>query len=97
MKSNTAKLAYYNATMNEFAASFSFVAGAVIQNKTGLSGRYDILLNDTLPIQGAEPELYRSLKPAERYDFSSSGLRLQQTKVPITDLVIDHIERPTLN
>ena len=97
MKSNSSGIAYYNATMEEFVASFSFVSGYLIQDKTGLTGRYDVILNDTLPIQGAEPDLYTSLKPAERYDFKSSGLRLQQTKVPITDLVIDHIERPSSN
>ena len=97
MKSNSSKLAYYNVTMDRFVASFSFVSGFQIQNKTGLTGRYDIVLNDTLPIQGGEPDLYTSLKPSERYDFRSSGLRLQQTMVPITDLVIDHIERPSSN
>lgn len=97
MKNNRSKLAYYNTTMDQFAASFGFVTRFLIQNKTGLIGRYDIVLNDTLPIQGAEPELYASLKPAERYDLNSTGLRLQQTMVPTTTLVIDHIERPSPN
>lgn len=97
MANNSAKLVYYNATMDQFVASFSFVSGALIQNKTGLTGRYDVVLNDNLPLVGSEPGEAASMKPAERYDFKSSGLRLQQTKVPITDVVIDHIEKPSSN
>jgi uncharacterized protein (TIGR03435 family) len=97
MANNSAKLAYYNATMDQFVASFSFVARFPIQNRTGLTGKYDIVLNDALPVQGAEPELYASMKPSERYDLSSAGLRLQQTMVSTTTLVIDHIERPSPN
>lgn len=97
METNSAKLTYYNITMDQFVTSFSFTTKTIIQNRTGLTGRYDIVLNDTLPIQGADPELYASMKPTERYDLNAVGLKLQPTMVPTTTLVIDHIERPSPN
>jgi uncharacterized protein (TIGR03435 family) len=97
LKNNSRKLVYYNTTMDPFVASFSFVIGAPIRNSTGLTGHYDLELKDAWPLHTEDPDLYRGMKPSDRYDIGASGLRLQPALLPSTTLVIDHIEKPSQN
>ena len=97
MDRNTSKHVYYNITLDQFATTFALPAGALVLNKTGLIGKYDIILKDALPLRGSEPGEAASMDPAERWGLNSLGLKLQETKIPTTTLVIDHIERPSSN
>jgi uncharacterized protein (TIGR03435 family) len=97
MDRNTSKHVYYNITLDQFATTFALPAGAPVLNKTGLIGRYDIVLKDALPLRGSEPGEAASMGPSERWNLNSLGLKLQETMIPTTTLVIDHIERPSSN
>jgi len=78
-------------------------AGRPIQDRTDLTGRYDITLKrpDSVP----PPPTSESAGGAAQ-DPSSAvvlslvedlGLKLVSSKAPVETLVIDHIERPTAN
>jgi uncharacterized protein (TIGR03435 family) len=63
-----------------------------VQDKTGLSDRYDFTLQYTY--QSSDPDSYPTLTTAIQEQL---GLKLESTKGPVPVLVIDHIERPTPN
>jgi len=67
------------------AASFQ----TIIQDKTGLTGRYDF----TLPWYGDDPEIVG----LDRMPVSGIGLVLKPGQAPVTVINIDHIERPDAN
>ena len=80
--------------MSQFAGLLDYVAGRVVVDRTGLTGRYEFTLRFTPP----------GLPPAgdDRPDFFTAiqeqlGLRLEATRAPVDTFVIDHIERPTPN
>jgi uncharacterized protein (TIGR03435 family) len=68
--------------------------GSVISDKTGLTGRYDVLLHwepsDPPAQDSTEPQLF----PAVEEEL---GLRLKPTKTEVQELIIDHIEMPSPN
>jgi uncharacterized protein (TIGR03435 family) len=72
-----------------------------ILDKTGLTGRYDIVLKN--PEMGAPPVAQQSgpsaSDPSDSFSWvsESTGLKLESTKAPAETLVIDHIERPSEN
>jgi uncharacterized protein (TIGR03435 family) len=66
--------------------------GAIVVDKTALTGAYDFTLKwspDTAQDAGA-PSLVTAVR-------EQLGLRLEQQKLPMQVLVIDRIERPTEN
>jgi uncharacterized protein (TIGR03435 family) len=68
--------------------------GSVVVDKTGLTGRYDVLLHwdplDPPPQDSTEPSLFPALE-------EELGLRLKATKTVAQKLIIDHIEMPSPN
>ena len=76
-----------------------FLSGRTILDRTGLNGIYDFTLTwapeqldasttpDSTP---SGPSLFTAVQ-------EQLGLRLVPTKVPVEVIVIDHIERPSLN
>jgi uncharacterized protein (TIGR03435 family) len=97
IKNNSGAEVFYNSPMSNFAFVLSHYSGVVIQDRTGLAGRYDFVLRDRWPIRASEADLVDMQKPSDRWDIQSLGLRLVQTRVSTTALVIDHIERPSPN
>ncbi len=79
----------YNATMADLSGELSRgSAGHPIIDKTGLTGHYDIVLPyDYDPADG----------PDTHWDLNTLGLRLEPLTIPSTNLVIDHIEKPSEN
>ena len=77
-------------------------AGRQIQDRTGLTGRYDITI--TPPDMGPPPSS-GDAGGAGASDPTSMlftlvetlGLKLESGKQPVETLVIDHIERPSEN
>jgi uncharacterized protein (TIGR03435 family) len=82
----------------QLAGLIDWVAGRVVVDRTGLSGRYVFTLRFAPPGAGpatsdaadAAPILFTALP-------EQLGLKLEATRAPIESLVIDHIERPTEN
>ena len=78
----------------QLAGMLDWVAGRVIVDRTGLTGRYEFTLrfaSPTAPISDgpdAPPILFTALQ-------EQLGLRLDATRAPVNTLVIDHIERPS--
>jgi len=104
-------LAGRNATMDALTRTLAGVLGRPIVNRTGLDGGYNFTLTWT-PGEGESGGFLANL-PAEVRDrlpkgdpngpsiFTALqeqlGLRLESAKVPADVLVIDRVERPSLN
>ena len=86
---------FYNFTMGLLATALSENNDRPVVDKTGLTGRYDIVLPaPERSVDGAPP----ADPEAERMEMVKSlGLRLEHAKEDIEVLVIDHIEKPTAN
>lgn len=73
--------------MASFSAHVAQMLGAPVEDRTGLSGRYDF-------------KLRRFDEESDRvsmWDWGSLGLKLERIKVSSDILVIDHIEKPSPN
>ena len=89
---------FYGAPISSLASLLSNFAGRTVQDKTGLTGLYDILLHR--PSIGAP-----STQPDGTSDSGSSifsvvedlGLKLEPARGSVETLVIDHAERPSEN
>jgi uncharacterized protein (TIGR03435 family) len=96
--SNGGAQTLYGASMATVASMLSLFGGAnlgrQVQDKTGLTGKYDITIKPPAP-------------PAEGEAFDQSamlfslveqlGLKLESGKSQVETLVIDHMEKPTAN
>lgn len=76
-------------------------AGRPIQDKTGLTGMYDITLKrPDMPPPSSEPGVGAAPDPGSMIVLSlvqDLGLKLVPSKSPVETLVVDHIERPSEN
>jgi uncharacterized protein (TIGR03435 family) len=73
-------------------AEFVMVSGArPVQDKTGLTGRYDLVIPKREGLSDSDPE------PSSEWRVEDLGLELRPAKVPTVTVVIDHIERPSEN
>jgi len=81
-------------SMTSVAEELSKIAGRVVVDKTGLTGRYDFKLlwtADDAPVaDGDPPTLFTAVQ-------EQLGLKLEPAKEPVPVLVIDHVEQPTPN
>jgi uncharacterized protein (TIGR03435 family) len=80
----------------QVAATLSTILGQVVQDETGLSGKYDFKLEwDVGPTDGPPTvSLVDNLITAFR---EQTGLRLESRKGIISVLVVDQVEKPTPN
>jgi uncharacterized protein (TIGR03435 family) len=72
------------------------IVGRVVVDKTGIDGRYDLILKWT-PDEGAAPEAGSSGPSIFTAIQEQLGLKLESQKGPVEVLVIDHIEMPSEN
>lgn len=79
-------------TATGIAALLSAMLRANVQDKTGLTDRYDLTLHYTY--QSSDPDSYPPLPSAVQEQL---GLQLERTRGSIDVLVIDHMDRPTDN
>jgi len=94
------------ASLDEFSKMLRMVVGRPVIDKTGIGGRFNLLvkfsregteLGSTLngpPLPAADPTGPPSIFTAIQEQL---GLRLESGKGPVDALVIDHIERPSEN
>jgi len=84
-------------TIADLARRLQGSVEAVIVDKTGLTGRYDVTLDYVRPrnLQGQEPgSAGVSLFTAVQEQL---GLRLESARGPVEVIVIDRVEKPTAN
>lgn len=99
---NPGEQTFFAMTLQDFGTALSSMAGRPIQDKTGLTGRYDITFQMEMPPPPPDHE-----HPPVALDFFSSqipsifqdqlGLKLKATNGLAELLVIDHVEQPSAN
>ena len=87
-------VAYVGITIGEYAELVGRGPVPVV-DKTGLTARYDLELQklnaDDSGDGAPEPDV------AHAYDWDAVGLEMKPIKLPVTSVVVDHVERPTAN
>jgi uncharacterized protein (TIGR03435 family) len=77
------------APLANLARNLSDAAGRVIVDETGLSGRYDLLLEWNPDQSDADtPSLFAAIR-------EQLGLKLEPVRAPVEVLIVDRVERPT--
>jgi len=79
-------------TPTGIAALLGALLRANVEDKTGLTDRYDFILHYTY--ESSDPDSFPTITTAIQEQL---GLKLESTKGPVPVLVIDHIDRPTPN
>jgi uncharacterized protein (TIGR03435 family) len=99
----------FGVSMPALARQLYFEVGLIVQDRTGLRGKYDFTLKYTMiPSGGAAvggaPDgqaVPAALDPSGPSVFNAIqqqlGLKLEATKGPVQIVVIDHVERPSGN
>jgi uncharacterized protein (TIGR03435 family) len=86
------KRQFVGVSMEEFALLLTRLNnGHLVQDKTGLTGRYDF----TLPLAPAMDD--DAEVPLDRMPVISAGLVLKPANAPFLNIYIDHIEKPDAN
>jgi bla regulator protein BlaR1 len=67
-----------------------------VQDKTGLSGRYDVTIRRPA-VQGSVSASGPDMEPSAGLIAEQLGLKLEPAKGQVETLVIDHVERPSAN
>ena len=94
MTMGNGRLSGKSMTMDAFAENLSNVLGRVVQNRTGLSGRYSLDLRwapdvDQLTDSNL-PSIFSAIK-------EQLGLKLEPKKGPVPILIVDRVQRPSEN
>ena len=80
-------LTYFHTSMTGLAAQIQQAYGRPVLDQTGLTGRYDFMIE----------RMSLEQDPSVALDVGSLGLMLKPIKLPTFAIVIDHIERPSEN
>jgi uncharacterized protein (TIGR03435 family) len=91
----------YGAPMSSFASLLSILAKQPVQDKTGLAGKYDMVILNLAMLGAMAPRQdggeASDPGPTIFSIVQDLGLKLESTKGRVETLVIDHIERPMEN
>jgi len=93
-------LRFYHATMSDLAFQLSLLGGQPVADHTGLTGHYDFSLGWITDPEHPERDGIVSSEdpdPVSHWNVNALGLRVVPMKMPIDNLVIDHVERPSAN
>jgi uncharacterized protein (TIGR03435 family) len=105
MVPNKDAMNFYGTSMASFAATMSMFGngGRPIQDKTGLTGKYDIAMKFTADMASAQNQQQSATAASDPGGsmiapmLNDLGLKLESTKGQVETLVIDHMERPSEN
>ncbi len=99
-KDGLASIGFFGITMAPLASWLSG-GGTPVQDKTGLTGKYDVVLKrvELGPAAGEQEGGASAPDPAgaNQWDIKALGLELKPARGQVETLVIDHIERPAEN
>ena len=92
---------FIGVSLNSLAKQLSLLLNAQVEDQSGISGRYDFLLERTTdPLSESESIHGDPGFQANRYKLwkvDALGLELVPIKIPTRILVIDHVDRPSAN
>jgi bla regulator protein BlaR1 len=71
-------------------------SGRPVQDKTGLTGKYDVTIERPVPEGAGTPEV-RPVETSAGEIENQLGLKLEPANGQVESLVIDHLERPSPN
>jgi uncharacterized protein (TIGR03435 family) len=83
----------FGAPISMLATQLSIATGLIVEDETGLRGRYDFALDrapDEKDQSDARPSIFSAVG-------EQMGLRLERAKAPVRTVVIDQVERPSAN
>jgi uncharacterized protein (TIGR03435 family) len=93
-------LTFYAATMTDLAQTLSAFSSRPVQDHTGLTGRYDFVVNWVSDPDSKVPEGFinpNDPDPLSYWNIEALGFNHVPIKIPVDTLVIDHIEKPSEN
>ena len=94
-------ITFYAASMADLAQNLSMDSmGHPVQDHTGLTGRYDFVVNCVSDPDSKVPEgvvAFDDPDPLSHWNIDALGLHLIPLRIPVDTLVIDHIEKPSEN
>ena len=91
MRSGVGELMMEEATIDQFSHHLENFAGGRVEDRTGLTGVYDLTLTYSRSSNDVErPSIFTAIQ-------EQLGLKLERTRGPVEVLVIDSIDRPTPN
>jgi uncharacterized protein (TIGR03435 family) len=99
---NPGQQTLFGVTMRDLGTFLSTQARRPIQDKTGLTGKYDITYQIELrppPQEGADTAIPPDFYSSQIFSIVQDqlGLKLNAAKGLVESLVIDHVERPSAN
>jgi bla regulator protein BlaR1 len=87
---------YFGISIAQLARFVLGDAGRPVEDRTGLTGRYDVTIVKPMPEGAGTPEVKPVEMPAAEI-AGQLGLKLEPAKAQVETLVIDHVERPSPN
>ena len=87
---------YFGISIAQLARFVLGDAGRPIQDRTGLTGKYDVTIERPIP-EGAGTPQVKPVETSAAEIANQLGLKLEPAKGQVETLVIDHVERPSPN
>jgi len=92
VSTNDGRIQGFGAPVSMLVTQLANVTGLIVQDETGLDGKYDFLLEFSPDDKNPDDP-----RPSIQTAVEHLGLRLDQTKAPVKTVVIDSVERPSAN
>jgi bla regulator protein BlaR1 len=87
---------YFGISIPQLARWVLGDTGRPVQDKTGLTGKYDVTIERPVPEGAGTPEV-RPVEMSAAEIANQLGLKLESANGQVETLVIDHVERPSPN
>jgi len=88
---------YFGVSIAQLAPFVLGDAGRPIQDRTGLTGKYDVTIQRPVPLAAQPGPASSDPGPSASSVAEQLGLKLEPAKGQVELLVIDHVERPSPN
>ena len=90
---------FHDASMKSLIGFLSMTSRTIVEDRTGLTGRYDFVLRkaDADPAGAGDGVAIPDAGPTMVWSLAELGLKVDRVKIPTVTLVIDHVERPSEN